>query len=279
MNRRPLQLALREMHAAATSRYTRIGMVLAAVLLAVSGPFGTFGSFNLGQRVAYWAAMVVGGYLVGQGAASFFIEVLRPRIAQKWPRAIVAGLLTGLPVTLVVALVNTIAYQRFDATGLALLWLYATIVTLLVTVALVGVAEIMAGAATAAMADPAVPATTANPTTPPGPNPPGPLAPPILERVPLPQRGRLLALVVEDHYVDIVTDKGKTLVLMRLADAIREAGTVAGLQIHRSHWVARDAVIKTHRRDGKLSLELSNGLRLPVSRGYLPAVRAAGLSG
>ena len=105
-----------------------------------------------------------------------------------------------------------------------------------------------------------------------------PLAPPpILERVPLPQRGRLLALSVEDHYVDIVTDRGKTLVLMRLADAMREAAGVPGLQVHRSHWVARDAVVRTHRSDGRLLLELSNGMRLPVSRGYLPQVREAGL--
>ena len=66
--------------------------------------------------------------------------------------------------------------------------------------------------------------------------------------MPLPQRGGLLALSVEDHYVDIVTDKGKTLVLMRLADAMKETGSVAGLQIHRSHWVARGAVIKAHRK-------------------------------
>jgi DNA-binding LytR/AlgR family response regulator len=87
----------------------------------------------------------------------------------------------------------------------------------------------------------------------------------------------LLALTVEDHYVDIVTDKGKTLVLMRLADAMRETSGVDGLQIHRSHWVATGAVVKSHRTDGKLSLELRNGMRLPVSRGYLPAVKAAGL--
>ena len=84
--------------------------------------------------------------------------------------------------------------------------------------------------------------------------------------------------MVEDHYVDIVTDKGKTLVLMRLADAIRETAPIAGLQIHRSHWVARDAVVKVHRSDGKLILELSNGLKLPVSRGYLPAAKEAGLT-
>jgi DNA-binding LytR/AlgR family response regulator len=101
--------------------------------------------------------------------------------------------------------------------------------------------------------------------------------PPILERVSLPQRGRLIALIVEDHYVDIVTDKGRTLVLMRLADAIREAAPVPGLQVHRSHWVALAAVAKTLRSEGKVLLELSNGMKLPVSRGYLPAARDAGL--
>lgn len=95
--------------------------------------------------------------------------------------------------------------------------------------------------------------------------------------MPLPQRGKLLALSVADHYVDIVTDRGKALVLMRFADAIRETGGVAGLQIHRSHWVAREAVVRSHRAGGKLLLELSNGLRLPVSRSFLPEVREAGL--
>jgi len=121
-------------------------------------------------------------------------------------------------------------------------------------------------------APPALPSETAAPAPAPGRS-----LPPILERVSLPQRGRLLALTVEDHYVDIVTDRGKTLVLMRLADAIREASGVDSLQIHRSHWVARDAVVRPHRAAGKLSLELSNGLRLPVSRGFLPQVKAAGL--
>lgn len=264
MDRRPLQLALREMHAVSTARYQRIGMLLAVVLLAVSGPFGTFQSFNLGQRLAYWASMVIACYLVGQGAATFFIEVLRPQITQKWPRAIVAGLLASLPVTIAVLLINGIAYQHMGVVESLNIWLYTTIITLVVVIALVTVDDLMANAL---------------PSEPPAvvPTPGSAMLPPILERVPLPQRGRLLALMVEDHYVDIVTDKGKTLVLMRLADAIREAAGTEGLQIHRSHWVATGAVVKSHRSDGKLSLELSNGMRLPVSRGYLPAVRQVGL--
>lgn len=264
MNRRPLQLALREMQRASTARYQRIGMLLATMLLSVSGPFGTFESFNLGQRLAYWACMVVACYLVGQGAATFFNEILRPQITQKWPRVIVAGLLASLPVTVAVLLINGIAYRHIALAESLSLWLYTTIITLVVVIALVSVSELMEGARTDDAA-----AAAATPSAAP---------PQILERVPLPQRGRLLALVVEDHYVDIVTDRGKTLVLMRLADAIREAGGVEGLQIHRSHWVATSAVVKSHRTGGKFTLELSNGMRLPVSRGYLPAVREMGLA-
>ena len=258
MNRTPLQLALREMHAVSASRYSRISLLLATVLLTVSGPFGTFQSFNLGQRLAYWGVTVVAAYLAGRGFVTFFVELLRGRIASRWPRAIFAALLAGAPVTIIVLAVDSVAYQRFDTAGALQVWLYVTLVTVAVTLALVAIAEATAGTPPAGVA-----------AAPP---------PPIIERVPLQQRGALLALIVEDHYVDIVTERGKTLVLMRLADAIRESAGVPGLQIHRSHWVAIAAVVGAHRSDGKVLLELSNGLRLPVSRGYLPAVKEAGLA-
>ena len=111
MNGTPLQLALREMHAITTSRYARISLLLATILLTVSGPFGTFESFNIGQRVAYWGVMVVTSYVFGQGLVTLFIELLRARIASKWPRAIIASLLAGLPITLIVLAVNSVAYQ------------------------------------------------------------------------------------------------------------------------------------------------------------------------
>jgi DNA-binding LytR/AlgR family response regulator len=267
VNRKPLQLALREMHAVTTSRYARISLLLATIVLGVSGPFGTFQSFNLGQRFAYWGVMVVAAYITGQGAGTFFIELLRERVSSKWPRVILGGLLAGLPVAAVVLVVNAVAYQHFDAAEALQIWLYAELITLVVTLALAAIADVMRGAP-AAVPAPAAAVEAA---------PAAPAPPPILERVPLPQRGALLALSVEDHYVDIVTERGKTLVLMRLADAIPETGDVPGLQIHRSHWVATSAVVKAHRSEGKVTLELSNGMRLPVSRGYLPAVREAGL--
>src|SRR5690606_35602655 len=102
-----------------------------------------------------------------------------------------------------------------------------------------------------------------------------PAEPALLDRLPRPQRGRLIHLAVSDHYVDVTTDKGTSLVLMRLADAIRETAPIAGMQVHRSHWVALDAVTRGTRQKGKPVLELENGARVPVSRTYIEAARAA----
>jgi hypothetical protein len=96
------------MHAVTVSRYSRISLLLATVLLTVSGPFGTFQSFSMGQRFGYWAVMVAAGYLTGQAATTFFLTVLGERISQRWPRLIVAGLLASLPVTIVVLAVSKV---------------------------------------------------------------------------------------------------------------------------------------------------------------------------
>ena len=66
-------------------------------------------------------------------------------------------------------------------------------------------------------------------------------APPILERLPADRRGALLHLQMRDHYVEIHTDRGSELVLMRFGDALMELGGTEGMQVHRSHWIARTA--------------------------------------
>lgn len=92
--------------------------------------------------------------------------------------------------------------------------------------------------------------------------------PQLFDRVAPAERGRLLAIRAEDHYVRIYTDAGEGMTLLRLSDAIMMAHPVAGMQIHRSIWVADDA-IKAFRRAGHAGLvRLSNGLELPVSRSF-----------
>jgi len=69
---------------------------------------------------------------------------------------------------------------------------------------------------------------------------------------------------------------GETMILMRLADAIRELTTLEGLQVHRSWWVARQGLADVSRGDGRVALKLKSGVEAPVSRANLKLVREAG---
>ena len=104
---------------------------------------------------------------------------------------------------------------------------------------------------------------------------PGP--PDFFRRIP-PALGRdLLALEMEDHYLRIHTAVGSDLILMRLRDALTELSSDRGLQVHRSWWVAKNAVASVERDGQKLVLALRNGLKVPVSKTYRDQVKDAGL--
>jgi hypothetical protein len=100
--------------------------------------------------------------------------------------------------------------------------------------------------------------------------------PRILDRLSPENRGALLHLSVNDHYVEVLTDRGKSQILMRFSDAMCELDGVEGMQVHRSHWVARDAVQGSRRQNGKLFLLLIDGSEVPVSRGFQQAVTERG---
>lgn len=100
--------------------------------------------------------------------------------------------------------------------------------------------------------------------------------PDFFRRVP-PVLGRdLLALEMEDHYLRIHTVLGSDLILLRLRDALAELGPARGRQVHRSWWVAEGAVASVERGNGRLTLVLRNGLRVPVSKSFREQVKEAG---
>lgn len=101
----------------------------------------------------------------------------------------------------------------------------------------------------------------------------------ILSRLPSALGRNVLALKAEDHYVRVFTDRGDTLILCRINDAIAELESLSieGLRVHRSWWVALKAVrrVETHGRG--LLVTLSNQIQAPVSQTYKEFVRRAGL--
>jgi hypothetical protein len=95
--------------------------------------------------------------------------------------------------------------------------------------------------------------------------------------VSLPVANDVLCLQMEDHYVRIHRPGGSTIELMPMTAAIARYGRPDGVRVHRSWWVARDA-IRTVQPDGRnWRLVLDNGLVVPVARGSIATIRALGL--
>lgn len=263
---------LREMQALAFSQRFWGLILVAAAVLGLTGPFGTYERLALLPRLAYWLALALATFTIGYATVRLAGVILfEGRGAPRLVRALVTGAIAGLPIALVVL--------AFDAAVLsAPMPSTRTALTLFLNCALIAAALSLASVLIAGetSADTVPPAETQPLSNQPEARPQRDARPPLLERLPPPARGRLVRLAMQDHYVEVHTDRGATLVLMRMADALRETEGESGLQIHRSHWVALAAVAGTVRRDGKLLLKLKDGTLLPVSRSFAAAVREAG---
>lgn len=85
---------------------------------------------------------------------------------------------------------------------------------------------------------------------------------------------QIYRMTVRDHYVDVFTDRGMETLLMRFSDAIAELDGIRGSQVHRSHWVACNAMVKLDRENGKHMLLIKDGGKVPVSRSHRAKVEA-----
>lgn len=259
-----LQSTKRELHRAFTQPRAWAAIVGVALVIGVVGPFGTYEKHALLPRVAYWFAIAVLTYGVGLATVHFVIAAIHGARRPGWIAYGLAGLAAGLPVAAVVLAINALLYGPEPPVE---------------TLALILSCMVIAGVGSALIALYSMPS---RPDGPPAESAavasPAPVPPPLLARLPLHLRGDLAYLSMQDHYVDVHTARGSTLLLMRFADAVGETGPTEGLQIHRSYWIARQAVVESVRRDGRLFLRMADGAELPVSRPYLAAVRSAGLA-
>lgn len=100
----------------------------------------------------------------------------------------------------------------------------------------------------------------------------------FMERLPAKYHAaELFAITSQDHYLEVYTNRGKELILMRLSDALKELSNVDGMQTHRSWWVARTGIADSARKNGKHLLVLKSGEKVPISRSYTKAAKEAKL--
>jgi len=279
------------------------GPVAVGVVLGLIGPFGTYQLLPVLPRLGFWLAVVGVNWLLCDIAIRR-IEALVPE-AMPLRRAavpLVGAALVSLPATGVVAMSGALAGLGWPGDLPAL---FAKVALLLAAIALPAhaLADLQeAAAAPAAPPDPAPDTPAAGPRadiapaprTDPGPGPRAGAAPRtathaaapaggtadagaalFLARLPGPPTGRLLCLEMQDHYLAVHTTAGSTLILCRMEDAARELRAL-GRRVHRSWWVAADALEGVERDGQRLFLRLRDGRRVPVGRTYRRALTAEG---
>jgi hypothetical protein len=120
---------------------------------------------------------------------------------------------------------------------------------------------------------PEVEAATPAVTPPPGPSSapspaPSPETSALLDRLPARLGRDIVQLEAQQHYLRVVTTRGEHLLLHGLAPAMAELARcgIAGMQIHRSVWVAWAHVERLDLRPGSHAAVLRDGRRLPIGR-------------
>jgi LytTr DNA-binding domain len=225
----------------------------AAIFLTISGAFNS-SSYGLGVGFAYWIVLLLLGYVWGSFIAERVISHRRTP-EPLWIRVLIISVLITIPFSAVVAVASTVAFgAHFTPAAIPMLLLSVFVVSLVMT------------ALNVLIENAVHPVTHAQPSP-----------PKFLERLPLKLRGsEVWAVEAEDHYLRLHTSKGQDLILLRLADAVAELEGIEGAQVHRSWWVARDAITDAKRGDGRATLTLKDGAEVPVSRTYAGLLRERG---
>ena len=225
--------------------------VVAGLFLTFSGAFGT-GETPFPIRLGYWMLMMGVGYVWGAFVARFSFRNGRRRTGSIWLDTLLAAVVMSAPFTLVVwAATRALLGSGLTFAGVPSLFVTVLMVSLVLT-AINTLIETRRQAVTSALSEP----------------------PKFLDRLPLKLRGaEIWAVEAEDHYLRLHTSKGQDLILMRLGDAVAELEGIEGAQVHRSWWVARDAIAEARRGDGRATLTLKDGAEAPVSRTYARLLR------
>jgi hypothetical protein len=238
------------------------------VVMAVTGPFGSYGAAGLLTRLVYFLTTSV---LIWLQVIAFAALLANFEATDRWSivsRMALAGVLASVPGTFEIIILHSWLVRPIPFAAALEIFPQTAFLTVVISV-LVGlfIEQRLHAAADSERARVAsVPEAATQ----------GTVAPDFFRRVP-PALGRdLLALEMEDHYLRIHTALGSDLILLRLRDALAELGPARGRQVHRSWWVADGAIASVERDARRPLLVLRNGLRVPVSKTFRDPVKQAG---
>ncbi len=221
---------------------------IAFVVLTVTGPFGTYADLPLLPRMLYWLGALAGCGLFFQVTCKLAIHSSLPL-----PRAgrMVVGTLLGAPgATAVIYGLEQVFREGMALADAPELFGYTVVIGLIIgTVNFLPPFVRIENLDKGTEFDPA--------------------EVPFLERLPAEIGHDLIALSMQDHYVNVTTTQGQALIHMRFGDAVAELTAYPGRQIHRSHWIGLAHLSGIKKSGRQHTAELRNGVSLPVSARFL----------
>lgn len=234
----------------------------------MTGPFDTYQSLTFPILVLYWSVLILSSFFV----ASMIQELVRPlmRRASSWQRIVAYSIAMGLLFAPLCYLWTWLIVPPLDGTLMAFHWfvINVTLISFAVFALQLILLKKLKLTAFETSENGSVP-SSAELTA----------RPPLYRRIDAADPGPILRIEAMNHYVTVVTPQAEYQLRLRFADAVEQMDGADGVVTHRSHWVARDAVVGVQRENGRLFLRLKDRTLVPVSRKYRATLDEAGLTG
>ena len=226
--------------------------VITTLVVAISGPFGSFAALTFLERLAYWGGVIAASILLALGLRVFWRLALRNRR----PLVEDAAVVTSLAV-LFGPLLAALNRSVWPSSSQAVDWPLISGLTFLIGAGSLGWRRLNERAAARS----------------------GRGRDRILDRIESAAKGaRPARLSSDNHHVLVgLNDGSEHRVLMRLRDAVAEVDREPGLYVHRSHWVALECIEAVITLKGREALRLSCGTVLPIGPKFRPDLVEAGI--
>ncbi len=241
---KPLNLhpTLRELRDIFTNKIVIISYLTLTSLSIIAGPFNTYQQIPMFLRIPYWAGVIAFCFIVAILVQYFLSKMPQNNVKQKVFIQVSKALLIAIMIALFLFFLNSLLWADIPTLPNFISYLMLTIPISVVLTVMIPFFISIIGVKTTKQK----------------------IA--LLRRLPAHLGSNILYLSVQDHYVEVITDKGSHLILMRFNDAITELNGLEGIQIHRSYWVNLTAVKAVKNNKGKKTLIITNEIELPISR-------------
>ena len=128
-NGEPMSSTLREMRQLANDWSTWRLLALVSFVTGLIGPFGTFVSFGLMERLAYWSLLVVGSFFAATFSLGLSDGWLEKRVRSKLGVLTLGALVAAVPVSMLILGVSYSFGMNARASDLPTLYANAAVVT------------------------------------------------------------------------------------------------------------------------------------------------------